>query len=989
MDWLEFLEDVATECVLEDLQRSAFIARFESGNSGKTDTQIALGTKDELGSLVFAGQAAFTKLMTAVYGKVAVRWPELAELKKGKKTRLAALLRAEFQRRQAGVVESPIQPKPAPAAQSKVGLKPGAPMPQLRLPDNFVARPDALAAVKEKLLRESGQTLVVSAISGLGGLGKSVLATALVLDAEVQGRFEDGILWITLGQNPDLQNCLGDWIRALDKSRDSFSATTLESAKGYLHNLLAERRMLLVVDDVWNSDEAEWFRVGGAGCRVLVTTRKEEIEGADCYSLDLMTEAEAIELVQRKLGKKWRFSGGETTSTADEAAFLGFAKSLGYLPLALDLAANLVRDGVGWGELRAEFEAERRDVALGLLDSTADDWERLPEEQRRKYSLQACFNLSLNRLNELQRSQFGWLGVLPVTVNLTVATGRVLWDLSSVHTKRVLKMLRSRSLLMDGPETMDGERSYRVHDLMHDMARGLIEKGEVGVENMVGAHRSFLERYRGLCGDGRWWKPPYDREKPYEYLYFYRHLTWHLEMADWADEVHDLMAASDELGRNAWFEDCDKIGQHAIFVEDVARGWRLAEKLYEKDRERAIVLQFRYALITGTLNSLVGNLSDRLLAAFVRDKIWTIEQAWVYVDQMEENSNLIAGAIESLSPYLTRNLIQSAINKIDRICDRTDRLAPLVQLAKNDTSRLPEILEEAQNCHDTFSQAVILVELSKSDHKFILKLEDVMLSIKDNYKLFLILVELLKFDNSITSKILETIELIQDPLEKAWASTILSETNNEYFLRALEAAKNIRDRHGLIDIISHLIKTNPSHHSELLDLVPEKVENSYDYAWILSSLAIVDREYLQEALQVTQTIAEPFERSIIISQLTEVPEINHLDLLHMARAIRDEYSQTKALIELAKVNNEFISIAVKTARRIENEYDRAQAFRKITLIDSQHFEEALKSAIQMKENFKINFFRESESEFLYAELLKDLTSIDTIYYPQLNTKFIF
>jgi NB-ARC domain len=175
----------------------------------------------------------------------------------------------------------------------------------VRLPENFVARPEALAAVKAKLLRESGQTLVVSAIAGLGGLGKSVLATALVLDAEVQGRFADGILWVTLGQNPDLLGLLGEWIRELDKSRESFSATTLESASGYLHNLLAEKRVLLVVDDVWNADHADWFRVGGAGCQVLVTTREAAIEGADYSSLGLMTEEEVIALVRGKLKQQW------------------------------------------------------------------------------------------------------------------------------------------------------------------------------------------------------------------------------------------------------------------------------------------------------------------------------------------------------------------------------------------------------------------------------------------------------------------------------------------------------------------------------------------------------------------------------------------------------------------------------------------------------------------------------------------------------------
>ena len=88
----------------------------------------------------------------------------------------------------------------------------GAPLPRVRLPENYVERPDALNAVKAKLLAEDERTLVVSAIAGLGGVGKSVLAAALGQDREVQERFGDGILWVTLGQSPDLQQLLGGWM---------------------------------------------------------------------------------------------------------------------------------------------------------------------------------------------------------------------------------------------------------------------------------------------------------------------------------------------------------------------------------------------------------------------------------------------------------------------------------------------------------------------------------------------------------------------------------------------------------------------------------------------------------------------------------------------------------------------------------------------------------------------------------------------------------
>jgi NB-ARC domain len=113
----------------------------------------------------------------------------------------------------------PLEPQPTIAKPEQTGLKFGAPDPRVRLPENFVDRPDAINAVKSLLLTEE-KTVVVSAIAGLGGLGKSVLATALVMDEEVRQRFGDDILWVTLGQNPDLLAKVGDWIRELDKSRE-------------------------------------------------------------------------------------------------------------------------------------------------------------------------------------------------------------------------------------------------------------------------------------------------------------------------------------------------------------------------------------------------------------------------------------------------------------------------------------------------------------------------------------------------------------------------------------------------------------------------------------------------------------------------------------------------------------------------------------------------------------------------------------------------
>jgi hypothetical protein len=238
---------------------------------------------------------------------------------------------------------------------------------------------------------------------------------------------------------------------------------------------------------------------------VLVTTREAQIEGAEYHQLDLMSEEEAIALVQQKLGRQWR--------SEQEVEVRAFAKVLGRLPLALDLAANQVRDGLSWTELRSEFEAERRSVALGTGRRSSalkrlcslEAWEHLDENEQREYSLQACFNLSLKRLNREQIQQFAWLGVLPEDVNLNqqMASGAVGFAASA--GKASVDTVANRSFITEGVTTLEGEPTYRVHDLMHDMARSLIEEGilesatqtiNCNPQNLSLAHQQFLNRYR-------------------------------------------------------------------------------------------------------------------------------------------------------------------------------------------------------------------------------------------------------------------------------------------------------------------------------------------------------------------------------------------------------------------------------------------------------------------------------------------------------------
>jgi transcriptional regulator with XRE-family HTH domain len=247
------------------------------------------------------------------------------------------------------------------------------------LPQFFVDRPEQLHDVKELMVRENPPgTLVVSAIYGLGGIGKSVLASALAHHSEIQERYSDGILWATLGQNPDLLPLLSGWIQALGDHQTK--PTGLDSASSHLRTLFYDKRALLVVDDVWNPNHADWFRVGGENCCVLVTTRSARLSDVTRYDLDLMTESQSVELLTNAIHHK--------LSAEERRAAETLAKEVGYLPLALELAAARVEDGMPWNQLLQDLRSEVADLAA--LDRQDED-EEDDDTKRRKHSLVASF----------------------------------------------------------------------------------------------------------------------------------------------------------------------------------------------------------------------------------------------------------------------------------------------------------------------------------------------------------------------------------------------------------------------------------------------------------------------------------------------------------------------------------------------------------------------------------------------------------------------
>lgn len=192
--------------------------------------------------------------------------------------------------------------------------------------ETFVARPDEFERIRNALLDPVTKDPVPGtiALAGAGGFGKTTLAAAVCHDDDVTEGFDDGILWVTLGQQPNVLAQLTSIFAALTGDRPGF--VNVEDAVFNVRQKLQGRACLLVIDDVWDAHYLRPLLQCAHGCSLLFTTRDLDVaaEGQRIH-VDEMREAESIALLSLGL------------SGFDQSAAQQIAQRLGDWPIALEL----------------------------------------------------------------------------------------------------------------------------------------------------------------------------------------------------------------------------------------------------------------------------------------------------------------------------------------------------------------------------------------------------------------------------------------------------------------------------------------------------------------------------------------------------------------------------------------------------------------------------------------------------------------------------
>lgn len=331
------------------------------------------------------------------------------------------------------------------------------------LPALIIGREQALGDLKQRLGLPNNLPAPVIIVQGWPGVGKSTTVAALAHDSAISEFFPDGILWTSLGETPNMLGELSIWAEALGLKLPA-QDQSIEQLSIQLTAALRERRMLLIVDDIWQTEHFGPFKVGGQSCTLLATSRLNQVAealaptAADVYRLAVLADDAALELL-RQLAP-------DMVAQYPQAA-RDLVHDLEGLPLAIQVAGRLLHNEarLGWGvdTLLAELRA-----GAHLLQAQAPgDLAKLG--QTPTPTIAALLKRSTDALDPQTQQFFALLGLfVPKPATFDLGAMAAAWDLPD--PRPIARMLVNRGLL----EPIGGGR-FQMHALLVMHARMILE----------------------------------------------------------------------------------------------------------------------------------------------------------------------------------------------------------------------------------------------------------------------------------------------------------------------------------------------------------------------------------------------------------------------------------------------------------------------------------------------------------------------------------
>jgi DNA-binding SARP family transcriptional activator len=337
---------------------------------------------------------------------------------------------------------------------------------------DFTGRKAELAMVTHLAAAADRSATVLIAIAGKAGIGKTALAVHAA--HRLRAQYPDGQLFVNLRgmqHNPlAASDVLARFLRALGVDRAAIPDDAEERAALY-RSRLADRRLLILLDDAACEAQLRPLLPGASGCAVLVTSRARlsGLGGAQLVDLDTFAPDQAVELLARVAGRQ--------RVAAEPGAAREIARLCGFLPLAIRVAGARLGGRPHWPLSRLEADLADEDTRLDAL--------RLGDLEVR-----ASLARSYDTLDVMARRAFRLLGLVRTRDFAPWITAALL-DVSQVQAEELMDTLVDQHLLEVAGRDVSGRLRYRFHDLLRAYAREVVAAQESHAGRVAALDRMF------------------------------------------------------------------------------------------------------------------------------------------------------------------------------------------------------------------------------------------------------------------------------------------------------------------------------------------------------------------------------------------------------------------------------------------------------------------------------------------------------------------
>jgi hypothetical protein len=296
------------------------------------------------------------------------------------------------------------------------------------LPPNYLPRSNLIEQLRQTVLADLhnpdvDRTKRVTALVGMGGVGKSVLAAAFARECETRRAMGDGIHWLKFGREADARSNLRRF--AANIGVRSTAIRDLETLKTRIAEQLADQRCLIVLDDVSDPTHVVAFRGAlGSRCRLLITSRDRRLAtdlGAHLVPVDTLDDGSALDLLAR-------WSNRPVEKLPAEAA--GIVDECGNLPLAIAMVgATLAANARRWKHVLQKL----RSADLERIEGNVPDYD-YP-------NLLKAIEVSVESLKPRTRARYFDLAVFPEDAAVPERVVRMVWEVDEGEAADMLDEL--------------------------------------------------------------------------------------------------------------------------------------------------------------------------------------------------------------------------------------------------------------------------------------------------------------------------------------------------------------------------------------------------------------------------------------------------------------------------------------------------------------------------------------------------------------------